>query len=909
MRYGVVGVCILIAAVAVSIFLLSENDEAPSGEGQVIVRDGKSQPGMSANERQEAEVGGDDARRDLESSRFTEDLQPTFVEGGRPVRVVDGQTGEPVPGAVVTYFHGRPMHTPQARMSFGDRGYAGYVQDAAERFGRKFRCDSRGETRVPRGGESALVIVEEETRYGLAFFRWSWADLLVVRLRDARVGRIQTIGVDGAPMPGIPVVVTESGSSGVARMNWWRGITTGSDATVSVRDLHVFRDQIDPSDAHHPHTVGVTLGIPAKSPPFVTLTEDRFPAETIRLQVPPLGSVVVDVTGPTDRALSLRLYEATDGNPFQSPGVVRRMSRDGRAVFERVGLGQQLKLEISDPSEVFATRSMTFTGPRGVGEEVTVSAELDQRSVSVVGRVVDVDGQPVANRVLAVLERPRSPVDWRIFRLLTSDGKGRFRLVLPDAIAGQESSGVLALGVDDSTSGSRPALEGEVPVAGTFDRGENDIGDVVLKEVPIAVTGRVSDELDRPIPDATVRVSLLRGTRRRSMQRPRANGTTTDAEGRFVIRASAAPRARLTVLARSDGHLPPRGDRTSLRSDGMTSGQEGSAVAKVGDRDVSIRLVRAGGIAGSVLLDPGVSPHAVTVEIANGRMALPDARGRPVSQRAVRDRRNVLLDADATFAIRQLRPDTYALRFHGRDTTGKKELVAIEGVEVVGGETNLDPRLQRLNLKGLLRPFHQFHVTVRDQDGNPLARASVRATQGSVGDLGSGITGDDGTVVVQNPNPSQRTTVHKAGFQQVQLELKPGANEITLSRGYLLHVAVTHPVVKSARDPTRSGILVEVSPETGPVGRRNVHLSRVRQSPTSWAGTFRYSSPGRYQLKLSAQKYVPLPAGSGARGGTFKRLPIREPQVIHFQPGEFEQTVEISVTQEELDKALTKTGK
>jgi len=370
--------------------------------------------------------------------------------------------------------------------------------------------------------------------------------------------------------------------------------------------------------------------------------------------------------------------------------AVRVIDEEGRASFEHVGLGMRLMLQayctgIQNPVEE------EIEGPANSGDEVTVELTLGPAAPVVRGRLVDEEGHPLPSTVVRLGREERSSGSGTMtsFSSLRTDMDGRFEFPWPLEASHE---GEHALEFTRPAGENWPPLSGRIDLSQGIHPGDNDLGDIVLPPIPRLASGMVMAENEKPLRGA--KVVLLESPRRGvprdvvSWQESREVETTTDSEGRFSLYGTSESDI-LALRATRSGYLP---------SEPIDLFEPTS--------DLVITLGRAGSIRGRVLLDENIPAHLLAVE-ALYAAPLTDSRSLPSD--FVRE---VEFDRKAHFTIPECASGLWNLTIKLKAT--KETARQLDGVLVSNGIRATDPRLESIDLRGLL---HTFTITVKDAQG------------------------------------------------------------------------------------------------------------------------------------------------------------------------------------------------
>jgi hypothetical protein len=229
--------------------------------------------------------------------------------------------------------------------------------------------DPSGRVQVPFSSTGGWFTVLGE------WFARAWLDsqsaasVDVVAERDGPLS-MQALGGDGRPIAGITFGVLLAAGS----RRFPLGNAPQPTADPTVRAIPFWRSRLHAGLSAHPECYALVIECAGPLLPATECWNGAIPAhpERLRVLLPAAGSVVLNVIArdPADttrRQVSLAVAE--HGNRYHpaSQWVVA-----GRAVFENVGLGQNLCAWVDRSA---GTDVVSFTGPRFAGEVVNVELQ------------------------------------------------------------------------------------------------------------------------------------------------------------------------------------------------------------------------------------------------------------------------------------------------------------------------------------------------------------------------------------------------------------------------------------------------------------------------------------------------------------------------------------------------------
>jgi hypothetical protein len=364
---------------------------------------------------------------------------------------------------------------------------------------------------------------------------------------------------------------------------------------------------------------------------------------------------------------------------------------DDSATFAVVEVGLRVELSCSYQGST-RPQKVQSDGPRHY---------MDMRLVKIAGvaapqrvrcRVLGLDGEPVLNEDLGVIFMQGRRFDGATGR---TDDKGRLDVVVPDQFAALKE-GRFCVVRRFAGSSRKAAFLGTKQLSFEFLREHSQgLGDVRLEPEKIIVAGQVVDNHGKPVAGAQVSVPDVHGqfsSRGRSGSREFFEcRTTTDASGRFELRAADGDLGSVKMSVRAQGYVQDS-DNQDLEAD-------------VGTKDAKIVLLRASTIHGQFV--------GLKVRSFRGEIRLIDKDGKDTRRRAH-------TTEDSTFRFESCPPGEYSVEF--KLSRRYEAFLTIPGIKVEEGKPCKDPRLMAVDLSKHARIVK---VTVLGSDKKPLRQASV----------------------------------------------------------------------------------------------------------------------------------------------------------------------------------------
>ncbi len=630
---------------------------------------------------------------------------------GIEVEIIDAKSQTAAAHALVTAL---PLDRLQRRWERGEQFYDFLADPQAWRHDGAdvVRADATGRAMVPQCDASLLLLVALDTRRGgLVVYPQmleSADEPLRLELEPAWILRVQAIDDAGRPQADVPIVY---GRLRRARTRPPDGIATfvGLDWTADAGlDWTAAAGWRPPVERERLEPVVAIRGFGVQGPE-ACFSETEPPTEPIQLRVPAGGEVVLRVVDDEGRCVAIggsaqlaqvdAEFAAERAAPL-TPDQKAEQNTFGRIELDPSGETRlacfPLGLHVSVDYQVieYDLADVEADGPTHVNERVAVALPLVTAHRIVVGHAVDTQQVPVGATTATATLRGETAGGKPIFRRVHVDLAldGEFRIDL-EATNGIPAWGALELHLMTEPGAARSVDEPRRPLESMAialpeyrDRGENDVGEIVLRPTPLVVDGTVVDDAGSPLPG--VRVDLF------AVQPPLGLEDLLDsfepaADGSFEC-YGAYPGIELGLMVKASDALSKRIVLTELGS------------------TVNVVLMRKGGIAGSI--DPR-SP--VPAELACAEVVELD---RPPDPGEWWDRQRLRnLNASGTFVWTGLRAGRWRVSFVPCvDTPLDVPLAEPIEVEVRSGEITRDPRLQSMRLGATLA---QLSIDVTLPDG------------------------------------------------------------------------------------------------------------------------------------------------------------------------------------------------
>lgn len=574
------------------------------------------------------------------------------------------------------------------------------IDSVMSRLGERTHTDAAGRARVPypiqsmgisarSGGALAFEIVDRGGVREPVLLELHEQGEFAVRVVDARGNAAARVRVglgDGA---------------GAKRNFYWTGTT---DAAGLARCAN-FRNAAVYSRASR---FTVALAFPSHGVVEQEIDAYAPPREPPVLVLPETGALNVHVVHADGSAAEVEglLYVQPSWKPPQFAGGAQQAAegidqkhhhysvRGGRCRVPHVAVGLDLVINLAVDGFPWAER-VTISGPRYGGEEVVARVTLPAHKPRVLVRVLDADGAPLAGAWLGATATPK---DAQSFKYVQADERGlaelwptafdvldahRYRDVLVVQVDGAREIRAWRGGLDPTGAGAggilcdirleprTPTLSGRVVDARTG-------AAVARARVVWKKEEAAAESVSSPLFDGAVQIRDLRGW----------SQLECAVDGSYALRE--AWNGALRIVARCDGYAD---------SEPIT--------VLSGSSPPELVLEPAGELSGSFAFRATADPMELACVLIEQQTS---------STTGVR----VEIEDDGTFTCRRLRPGRYSLLVAAADHV--PPCLRIDDVEVRAGAHARDPRLQRIDLAGVL---HDLRIQVLRPDGGPLEDAEI----------------------------------------------------------------------------------------------------------------------------------------------------------------------------------------
>lgn len=815
-----------------------------------------------APERRDETPAAAKAKRDAVEDDPAETPAPL---GGPQLRVIDGVTKAPVANPVVYFLQIADLNAEQRAELMRRRTPQSGLFGTLEKFGRKLHGNAVGELSLPPITDQCAVGCQHQTKSGLLRPRKDSSAPLVLELFDVRGIRILVQDAVGQPAAKIPVVLA------IRRGDLWRQLWESETNDEGIAEIEHLQQLLSVSnnrpDAKSETAAFVTLPFAERPRADVNLLDP--PADPVVIQLPPVGSVEVVLEHPDPTRLSdARVHlanedAAQDGLHWLN---LDRAAEGGRAVFDHVGLGLQLKVtgQLRGGNVSSTVEAM---GPTAPGQRVVVRVALTAGEPVLVAELRNEAGELLRSVSLSSKVKAKKGGSSSSSGFTTqTDKNGRIHIEVEDGF-GTKAERSLQFTLEGSPIRT---VRVEVP---PIHPGENDLGVLTLRPPPLVCSGRVTNRGGDPIANADVQIyrkvvydaNLPRGFFWEGADVP---GTATNARGEFSITG---------ILAAVEHGISIEAPRyLAIERQPFTIGSAG----------LQFTMNEAAALSGSLLIGGTFLQKHIRIEVVNS------ARERETNED---------LKSNGKFRFDELYPGNVDLRV--RLLGGPAPVYERNGIEVVAGE---ETKLGDIDLTDTV---HKISFRVRDRDGRP-ARDAIAVVRHPGNKNIEGVFLDAGRGQVLSPAETVNVLVYGEGFRNARVDGVRDGQEIELAPAHEITIqlpqGVTPPQGKVAlsvemvshQKVLEQGTRVEIrSANRTSSMSGSVPWQRTKRGVVDAGGAavVRLPDSGRYELRWTVKR---------TSGGTMQTVSVDPPQIIEVPEAHDRFAVTATVTQNALDAAL-----
>jgi hypothetical protein len=398
---------------------------------------------------------------------------------------------------------------------------------------------------------------------------------------------------------------------------------------------------------------------------------------------------------------------------WERPG---RLLEGGVARLRPVALDRRFDVEVVTATGERSLARKDVVGPRKDGEVVRVDFDARSESRRVRGRLVGLAAAPGADTRLVATPWLKGKLPRGAVRSGSTSG-GPDREAMPAASIAARVVGDGVFEIDATAVRSErlasialrgfdrahdAGFEATIPFEDELSAPVTDVGDVPVKVLPILVSGRVRDDLGRPV----ARVALAVRESAEDPRLPRKfDGKSRideldDADGTFTLLEDVEFESPVLYLGPPSGFAPQ------------------NVPFERGTRGLDCVLQRTGTIAGTVVSDLAVAifAHLQSTPVETSVSAAFQWR-----ESAARDGEGRELPRPFSFELRPGRWEVFATTSPNQPQTSV--VARVPDVEVRAGDTTLDPRLNPMQIRAQLV---SWRIVLARSDGAPPPSAWVR---------------------------------------------------------------------------------------------------------------------------------------------------------------------------------------
>lgn len=731
---------------------------------------------------------------------------PDNRSAGLSVTVVD-RAGQPLQDAEV--------FTETRATIRGDAGTA--IVNWSEAFrsrGRRFVSDASGRVSLPDLGRGQDLHGFLGSRYGylrldslrteerLTLVLEQNLDLQVL-VRDSEGALAEGVEVHAQLPGGIPTALGRTDAAGILRvLHLQEEVSFGATRTVGI--------------------YAACFGTKTDAQP---VARDEPIQETLTFVLPATGSLairILDADGTPWDASSIPYREfylaAFDAEDELVGYEARELGADGICTIAHVPLG----LRFLFSGEQLLPDNPSFAGPTAASPHADVELRHPADSATLIGRVVDPEGIPLASAGLQV------SVSRNAYALLT-DGEGGIRISLPPLPLDEQTAITLERG-----------REGELPLQATIrltpTPGLHRVGDVVLRPPPTLASGRIvfPQGVDTQPPLMVDRQIEDLGWRKEPRtvafdgDRFRIEGEEEQAEGTFRLR---------------------------LVHHGVAYQPIDPILFRPGDEDLVVHLQTAGEIHARMRTDAETPWRSLEYEIEELASDGTLRRTLSLHHQPHRSAHSQMVRAEGSARLvaswHGLAAGSHRLKVLAPGL--EEPVIALEDLVIpeAGGACE-DPRLEELDLRGM----KTAHIRLLDPQGQLLTHPNaVLAAPNGRADRWRRFRVTDGALDLPLLEPL-RVWVFVPGFVALEVERIAGNRDLTLQKAAVLDLQVEHPELQPEQ---RIYAGLEVDPGTVELpalrgfSPPQVHRMLLDMRPVDEAGRVQLpiGVPGAYRIRFS----------------------------------------------------------
>lgn len=606
-----------------------------------------------------------------EASQERETINPSSSESDSVLlEVVYARTGEPAIGATVHLLDFqseawrsrseeiRQLPPPERQIS-----------SLAERYGSTFVTDARGTIRLPPTKPMAYVsAVLAPTWFGKTHLL-SQAGLVRLELDPTMVIQVQVKQIDGGPLRWCRLRLARG--NGGAGLGWVEAITDERGLAQVVLPAASAAIDFDYWETFRA-TVQTPFGeLPSED---ISLIHDK---DAVHLHQVVAGSLVLQAPPDLDpRSQSATVMVERDGSNYRKEDQIR----EGILRFDNVPLGERFTahLILEREGKHYLAKA---AGPRIPGEVVSLQLEEWIGPPTLMFRVVDESGKPIADTQLNLGQRSASGGH---SQRPSTDAEGRAQVMLLQSRFNQPHT--LSINVQRGEHW----LKFERDLPGNYPPGPTELGDLVMELPALICAGKVLSVEGAPVAGVRIRVEGYVADDKQG-KRKMVGVSHTDVSGRFELRSDIMCLNPMLTASRAGWYQPS------------------PVPVHYGQKDLELRLSAAGSLQARVLMGGKVRKG-------------PDFRLRSVDEQVVVKKFQLLKedgDPEAwSLSMRDLPPGSFWLDAYAEYR--EQVITSVGPINLIPGEVE---ELVEIDLRNVLT---EYRIAVSSAARLPVVGARVR---------------------------------------------------------------------------------------------------------------------------------------------------------------------------------------
>lgn len=635
---------------------------APNEKGAEIVR--RSSPSRVSSADSLATILGA-----IESEAA---LAPQMLRRMR-VKTIDLKTGQPLAGVDVWVQDERDSvaESPKRSAWRVRREIDGQSRfDQLKTFAKKFTTGADGLAIVEMSELGASILAQKGELCDVVSVGSGRQSEVVLEVGAPRFLRVLVNDAAGVPVAGIVASMTfpERNASG-SDSRKTQCAATAADGIATFTLVESEYESLHDGRAKAYFSVNGAFGRAERT----LLEPSAFEGGVYETKLPPTAKVEVLIADPSGRPVEdgrvVRLaseFATAEASKVPTPWPAVALTKNGKASFSRVALGQKLRVRFALTDDGVTT-STTFDGPKKTEETTTFEWKVDGKLRTVKASFVDKDKKPLSGRFISVQiyrsgERKGTPET----QVHITDADGAIAAIVPEYATGKFAGPIVFVPIPQSRH-----MEIAPAFIAPSETGVIDFGRLTIEDPIPDVAGHVSDAAGRPVPFAKVTLEAIESIEvigRTSDVERRIASTVADENGRFeiFIGRRESPNGPLFVVARGFGRFAD----TKVAVGAKKS-------------DVVIAYAAAGLIEGRIV---GLDSEDLSKATVTALKSKTSQSGRVFNSP---DREKIKIDRRGWFTIGGLEAGSYDVTV----AKGQSRIAVVEGVQVKLGETTKDPRL------------------------------------------------------------------------------------------------------------------------------------------------------------------------------------------------------------------------